>query len=89
MPGITGFLVGVAVVMAGCDGCGDEGAGKGDTEARAPELQLGPLPEDVPLPGAIYRKAYDAALKEVDADNAHDRLRQIERQVARERRELQ
>ncbi len=74
--------------MSGCDGCSDGAAGSSAVKASAPEPQLGPLPEDVPLPGAIYRNAYDAALEEVDADNAHDLLRQIERQVARERREL-
>jgi len=78
---------GLVLAIAGCEGCDGADTGDGDTPVTAAQL-LGPLPEDVPQPGAIYQNAYDAALEELTADNAHDRLRQIERQVARERRAL-
>ncbi len=74
------------LIVPGCDGCG--GASDSGGGSTVVELELPPLPEDVPMPGALYQQAYDRALGEVTPENARDRLRQIERTIARERREL-
>lgn len=39
-------------------------------------------------PGRIYRAAYEQARKEINSDNAHDRLQALERQIDQERQRL-
>lgn len=78
----VGSIVLSATLCAACDGCGDAA---GIQDGR---FDPGPMPEDVPLPGAVYQEAYDRALSELNADNAHERLVEIERLVRREREEL-
>ncbi len=56
-----------------------------DSMAKAAEIAKA---EDVALPGAIYKNAYDKAAKEIDASNARERLRALERAIDRERQAL-
>lgn len=79
---------GIAAIFAvtGCEGCGAN-AVRSEAEGTA-AYELGPLPDEVPRAGAIYQEAYDEAEKKTNPENARDRLRDIERSVARERREL-
>jgi hypothetical protein len=79
-------VLSVALVLAGCDACGgqDSTSLSGDVEP-VPSAQAdrqGPGGEDPP--GAVYQRAYRRAQEEITADNADDRLRQIEREVDRE-----
>ncbi len=85
-PWAAAFLLVGYLALSGCDGCGRDDPGADASGAAG--FELGPLPEEIPLPGAVYQRAFDAALVEITSDNARERLREIERNVARERREL-
>lgn len=39
-------------------------------------------------PGRIYRAAYEQARREINSDNAYDRLQELERQIEKERQRL-
>jgi hypothetical protein len=78
------FAAALVLSLAGCEGCREA-----PVEEQSDEIAMPPLPEEVPQPGAVYREAYDNAKKEITMDNAHDRLDDIEKQVAREREALE
>ena len=85
----VGLLVVPVVLMAavaGCDACG------GDVDPAveaAREWDPGPVPDDVPRPNGIYQLTYEEALEKLTLEGAADRLQEIERDIARERRGLQ
>lgn len=72
-----------AVLLLGLAGCGS--CGEPVTTTRrggAPiELQEVAAQPDAPRPGTIYRDAFEAARKEINDDNAEDRLSEIERAI--------
>jgi len=70
-------LVGMLAACGRCDG-GDPTALPVVTDGS------GEVVTDVPMPGAVYKEAFERARVEVTADNARKRLDQLEHDIDRE-----
>ena len=81
---LWGMVVLLGGMCNGCDGCG----GTASAPTDVVDSDLGPPPEEVVVPGDNYKDAFAAAKKDFDIDSARARLREIERDVVREREEL-
>ncbi len=70
------------VVVAGCGRCAETRT----DPSGLPEVgnAVSATGAEVPTPGAVYKDAYARARVEVTADNARDRLDELERAIERE-----
>ena len=73
---------------AGCDSDEQEVAVQETTPWDQSRVETLRMPGVVDAPGKIYRKAYDRAMGQINADNILDRLEALEREIEMERSEL-
>lgn len=85
--GLALVLLGGAVAAGGCN-CGTPQASAETSQPVNLELGPGPTAEEAPIPGSVYKEAYEKALQQLDSNSARDRLREIEKQISREQRDL-
>jgi len=79
------FWVGI-LLLATSFACGDcNGAPEPEQEIS---LELGPMPEEVPLGGAPYSEAQERAREEITYENAKELLDELERVIMHEREKL-
>ncbi|MFC1610459.1 hypothetical protein ACFL6C_05840 [Myxococcota bacterium] len=72
----------VVVLLTGCSRCGES---QGDNNNPRGEAVSADVPiADVPLPGAIYKDAFEKARREINNDNVRVRLEELEREVERD-----
>jgi hypothetical protein len=84
-----GSIAVVAIGVASCNGCGSSPAGGGEADAVVELVAPQVSGEDIPIPGDVYREAYERALRELTHETMADRLRAIEREIASERSSLE
>ena len=75
------LVVSLLVALAACGRCGEP---SGDPTGLPAVDDDTTQVSDVPLPGAVYKEAYERARAEVTADNAGERLEALERAIDRE-----
>jgi hypothetical protein len=77
------LLVTLMVALAACGRCA-EPPGDPASGSKPAVGGDGAVARDAPKPGAVYKEAYERARSEVTADNARDRLEELERAIDRE-----
>jgi hypothetical protein len=84
----AGILV-LFLTLAGCGRC-DGGDPAGAGTAQLPRLggDATSAGLEVPMPGAVYKEAYRRARGQVTAENARERLDELERTIDQEALEL-
>lgn len=75
-------LLAALAACSRCDGGTEPGSARG-----LPTMDDGAAP-DVPMPTAVYKEAYEPARASTTAENARDRLDELEHDIDREAKQM-
>ena len=82
------FLVLGLACTWGCEDASPVAATQAEKAWDQERLYTLRMPGVVEVPADIYKRAYERALKQVDAKNMEERLAALEKEIEREREEL-